>query len=155
MSWTPFIKVESRPITESQIKEMAKATGMPVEAFREKIAADRTSKELYQNNLYQVAVRELKEENQPTMVHLSIKRLDKAPAHDWRHFQRIKNELVGVECEGVELYPAESRLVDAANQYHLWVVKDPTFRMPLGFDERMVANESTSTTTQRVSEDES
>jgi hypothetical protein len=36
--------------------------------------------------------------------------------HDWRDLQRIKNQLVGPECEAVELYPAESRKVDTANQ---------------------------------------
>jgi len=53
------------------------------------------------------------------MLHLSIKRLDKHPVRDWRHFQRIKNELIGEENEAVELYPAQSRLVDTTNQYHL------------------------------------
>lgn len=75
----------------------------------------------------------------PPIVHLSIKRHDKKPVHDWRHLQQqIKNELVGRECEGVELYPAESRLVDEANQFHLFVVEDPTFRWPFGDRERQV-----------------
>ena len=65
-------------------------------------------------------------------VHLSIKRLDRKPIHDWRDLQRIKTELVGPECEGLELYPAESRLVDVANQFHLWVCTDPTKTMNLG-----------------------
>jgi hypothetical protein len=34
----------------------------------------------------------------------------------------------------VELYPARSREYDTANQYHLYVVKDPAVRFPLGFD---------------------
>jgi len=29
--------------------------------------------------------------------------------------------IVGEEHEAFEVYPAESRLVDTANQYHLWV----------------------------------
>lgn len=69
---------------------------------------------------------------------LSIRRHDKLAIHDWRDFQRIKNELVGLENEGVELYPAESRLVDCANQYHLWVGKLTTLRFPFGFPERVV-----------------
>jgi len=36
------------------------------------------------------------------------------------------------------LYPAESRRVDTSNQYHLWVMKDPMFKFPFGFKERMV-----------------
>lgn len=73
------------------------------------------------------------------MIHLSIKRRDKKPVHDWRHLQQIKNELVGPECEGVELYPAESRLVDEANQFHLWCVADPRVRIPVGYAGRLVA----------------
>lgn len=40
--------------------------------------------------------------------------------HDWRDFQRIKNDLVGAEWEAIELYPAESRLMDPSNYYMLW-----------------------------------
>jgi hypothetical protein len=68
-------------------------------------------------------------------VHLSIKRRDKLPVHDWRDLQRIKTELLGPECEAVELYPAESRVVDTANQYHLWGMADPAFRFPIGWNE--------------------
>ncbi|GHO61302.1 hypothetical protein KSC_001940 [Ktedonobacter sp. SOSP1-52] len=51
---------------------------------------------------------------------------------------RIKDELVGPECEGVELFPARSREVDTSNHYHLWVIDDPTFRFPFGFTRRLV-----------------
>jgi len=70
-------------------------------------------------------------------IHLSIKRNDREPVTDWRDKQAIKNQLVGPECEAVELYPAESRLVDCANQYHLWCCPDPEWRFPLGFSSRM------------------
>ena len=95
---------------------------------------------IWLNDLYQVNVREIKGHGQDVagMLHLSVKRRDKQPVHDWRHLQQIKNELVGHEYEAVEIYPAESRLVDTANQYHLWVFKDPTFRLPFGFSERFV-----------------
>ena len=88
---------------------------------------------VFRNDKYQVALRDLGE-----VYHLSIKRIDREPIHDWRDLQEIKNRLVSAECEGVELYPAESRRVDSANQYHLWVFKDPTLRIPLGFTERLV-----------------
>jgi hypothetical protein len=55
---------------------------------------------------------------------LSIKRHDKEAFHDWRVFQRIKNAILGEEWEGVEIYPAESRLVDTCNQYHLFCWSD-------------------------------
>ena len=98
------------------------------------------------NNVYQVIIRTLMPkddcvEQPPEMVWLSIKSIDQSARHDWRHFQRIKNELVGPECEGVELYPAESRCVDASNQYHLFVIKDSKFRFPWGFNERYVVDQ--------------
>lgn len=97
--------------------------------------------ELYVNSRYQVMVRRqpAKEAAAPDLVHLSIKRRDNEPARDWRDLQRIKNELLGQEVEAVELYPAESRRVDTANQYHLWAIDDPTFRWPFGFGERFVS----------------
>ena len=67
------------------------------------------------------------------MVHLSIKRLDQEPARDWRHLQKIKSELVGPECEAVEMFPAEGRLVDGANQTHLWAMASPEHVWPFGF----------------------
>ena len=72
------------------------------------------------------------------MFWLSIKRRDRAPVHDWRELQQIKNMIVGDEHEGFEVYPAESRLVDTANQYHLWVFVDPAVRLPVGYRHREV-----------------
>ena len=74
----------------------------------------------------------------PPMFWLSIKRLDRECIHDWRDLQTIKNMLVGKENEGVELYPAESRLVDTANQYHIFVLKNPAIKFPFGFYDRRV-----------------
>ena len=71
------------------------------------------------------------------IICLSIKRRDKAPIHDWRDLQAIKNQLVGPDCEAFELYPAESRKVDTTNQYFLWVFLDPQVRLPVGFRERL------------------
>lgn len=73
------------------------------------------------------------------MWYLSIRRLDRDPIHDWRALQTIKNMVCGEEAEGFELYPAESRLVDTSNQYHLWVFIDKTVRLPVGYKDRMVA----------------
>jgi hypothetical protein len=77
-------------------------------------------------------------EGQAPWVWLSIHRLDRAPCRDWRDFYQIKCELLGPECEAVELYPAAARLVDAANEYHLIGSSDPTWRFPFGFQERLV-----------------
>ncbi|MBM3459847.1 MAG: hypothetical protein FJX77_15105 [Armatimonadetes bacterium] len=94
--------------------------------------------ELFENDRYQVIRREYPDGPFGAYVHLTIRRRDGAACHDWRDFQRIKNELVGPETEGVEIYPAESRLVDTANHYHLWVFRQYT--IPLGMNRRELSD---------------
>jgi hypothetical protein len=88
---------------------------------------------VYANDIYRVQIR-----NVPPLVQLDICRHDGEPCTTWRHFQQIKNELIGPECEGVELFPAESRLVDTSNQYHLWVCPNANYRFPFGYGNRLV-----------------
>ena len=86
-------------------------------------------------------------------VHISVKTLKKQPLHDWRDLQQIKNDLIGPEHEAVELYPAESRLIDTANQYHLWASTDPNYRFPVGWSEgRHVTSASAGGSKQRPTE---
>lgn len=89
--------------------------------------------ERWKNDLYEVHV----ERDNPPLVHLLVSRLNGKPIRNWRHMQHIKNELVGPDCEGVELYPAERRLIDKANMYHLWVIDDPSFEFPIGYNDQM------------------
>jgi hypothetical protein len=91
----------------------------------------------FENNLYRVEMADTPPLT-PTLTHLVIRRHDRLPCKSWAHFQRIKNELAGPECEAVELFPAESRLVDTANEYHLWVHAKPGFRFPIGWARRIV-----------------
>lgn len=91
----------------------------------------------FANNLYLVEVFESAASG-TDFVHLAVSRHDGGTCKEWSHIQRIKNELVGPEYEAIELFPAESRLVDAGNQYHLWVHKDPQFRFPVGWWMRVV-----------------
>jgi len=67
-----------------------------------------------------------------TVWHLSIKRIDKQPIRDWRVMQAIKSGVVGAEVEAIELYPAESRVVDTSNQYHLFCFPNGE-RVPCGY----------------------
>ena len=106
--------------------------------------------EIWVNNLYQVNVRRrigpgffddtnevyngFPKEN-GEVVWLSIKQRDKEPIHDWRDLQQIKNEVVGEEAEAIEIYPAASRKMDVANQYHLFAFTTP---IPIGFVGRAV-----------------
>jgi hypothetical protein len=87
----------------------------------------------------------------PDMLHLSIKNTKKSAVRDWRDFQQIKTDLVGPECEAAELFPAESRLIDGANQYHLWAIKEPGRKFPFGWNAgRSVTNEALPGTKQRA-----
>jgi hypothetical protein len=94
--------------------------------------------DIYSNDIYQVVV----EKNGP-LIHICIRRHDEQPCKDWRDHQQIKNEIIGPEYEAVELFPAESRLIDTTNEYHLWVHPSPSFRFPFGFNSnRCVAGNS-------------
>jgi hypothetical protein len=140
-AWTPFQPATNLPATEAQIRQMVEITGDDREVIEQELARI-TSQEKWRNSRYTVFVDriESKDGSLPTLVHLSIKRNDRGDVgvEHFRDFQRIKNELVGPECEGVELYPAESRLVDQCSQYHEWVWDSPTFRYPFGFSERAI-----------------
>ena len=105
---------------------------------------------VYKNSRYTVMVRRVGgRDDWPDMIHLSIRRNDRDVVRDWRELQRIKNELVGPEHEAVELYPAESRLVDGANQFHLYVLADAKHRFPFGYRERLVSESNTGGAVQR------
>jgi len=84
--------------------------------------------DIYCNDTYQVVV-----ERNGSLIHLCIRRHDGQPCTDWSDRQQIKNEIIGPEYEAVELFPAESRLIDTTNEYHLWVNPNPGFRFPFGF----------------------
>lgn len=139
----PMSAEEIRRVTIERAPEYADA---PMEIF-EKIHREQLESESWINDVYHVLRRRIKgNEGCPDMVYLSIKRHDKdviSSGTRWRDFQAIKNQLVGEECEGVELYPAESRLVDTANQYHLWCIESPEFRFPLGFNDGRVVLDGT------------
>lgn len=70
-------------------------------------------------------------------MHLSFKRKDRSAIRDWRHFQAIKNEIAGPDREAIEIFPPEWNLIDAANEYHLWVLPEGQ-GSPLGLEGRGV-----------------
>lgn len=81
---------------------------------------------MYENSRYVVIVAVLVDYESPmwpgsTVVHLSIRRQDRESGpFPWRDLHRMKCELVGSESEGIELFPAASRNLDAANQRHMF-----------------------------------
>lgn len=150
----PFGPATPVPKTEAEIKAMCESLPIPgqtpeaVEAYVRKELADQERWPIFRNGntarSYQVQLRweegcptypdpDYSTRHIPELVHVSIKRVDKAPVHDWRHFQEIKNMLVGPSFEAVELYPAEDRVVDTANQYHLWAFGNRNALKLLGF----------------------
>ena len=121
------------PITKAQAKKT-----MRQNSVRQKIA------EHWMNDIYLCTVDRFKTDavdewgnNPPLQARLAITRHDKAAVHDWRHFQKIKNDIFGENCEAVELYPDESRLMDTANTYWLYVFKSD-YRLPFGQQYRQV-----------------
>ena len=116
-SWTPFVRVE------------------PDERSPQVLTV--------RNSRYLVLIRRYAAmDGGANILHLSIKRLDQRPHIGYRELMRIKDELCGAEYEAVQLFPARSREVDLANQYHLWLRDDPTYRFPFGFTERLVSESS-------------
>lgn len=144
MNWGEWKRGEivPRTYTQAQLEGLAKKFGYTVEEVTEslrRIQDETNESECWVNGAYQVFKRRC-----GAVIHLSIRRLDRAPCRDWRDFQRIKNELVGPEHEGVELYPAESRLVDTANQFHLWVLAKEGERIEVGFNDGRVVSDDVS-----------
>jgi hypothetical protein len=117
--------------------EMYIALGITDAASLHSYARERISgQQVWMNDTYTVAVYT----DDRHLTHLSIKRNDRKPVRDWRDMQAIKNQLCGPEREACELYPAESRLVDSANQFHLWVLP-AGMQFPFGFTVRLVTND--------------
>lgn len=154
--WTPFARATPIMPSHHVIERGARQFGMSVEDYQ---AAHerRMNDETWKNSRYQVVIDRDPaglDPSWPRLLHLSIKRIDRAPIHDWRDLQRIKNELVGLEHEAVELYPAESRVVDTANQYHLWVIAEPGLCFPFGWTERLVMSGTDGQSRQRPFEED-
>ena len=68
---------------------------------------------------------------------ISMKRKDKRPMNNWQDMQTIKNALVGIEWDAIQIYPRESRMVNLANQYHL-ICFPEDYYLPFGWINRMV-----------------
>jgi hypothetical protein len=138
--WKPLVKLRSDQMFRRPevVRETMQHYGLDEAAAIAKLEEGTAGAEYYINALYQVQV-------MPTgpdegMLHLCIRRRDGAAIFDWRHMQQIKNELAGPEREALQLFPADSRLVDASNKYHLWVLPEGA-RIKLGWETREVQYE--------------
>lgn len=127
MAWIPLQRIPGGPVVSNEA-----LGGLGIEQDHE----------AWRNDQYEVYVRYIEQPTEmigpqvPTgrdgFCQLSIKRLDRDPARDFRHLQQIKNEILGEEREALELFPRESRLVDGSNQTHLWVFPEG-IEVPMGF----------------------
>lgn len=133
--WKPLQRATHiAPPSEEYMQAVMSSLGVDRDTALEYVDREETKVEYWLNDIYQVQVK-----RDTKSAHINIRRRDGRPIfRDWRHFQWIKNQLVGEECEGIELYPAESRLVDTSNKYHIFCITDPTFRFPFGFDRKDV-----------------
>lgn len=141
--WTPFARgnIQQTPAElRDTAEKIARDFGVPTEMALAQVEAIARDEAIWINSRYQVNIRrgehvDGQSEGWPEMIHLSIKRLDKQPLgpEHYRDLMRIKDELVGPEHEGVELYPARSREADSANQLHLWILARDDVSFPFGF----------------------
>jgi hypothetical protein len=136
--WQPLRRATGvNPASPEMIALTMKTYQIDEAAARQKLDAYSDASQYWINDLYQVQVR-----RDGDLTHINIRRRDGGPImRDWRHFQQIKNELLGPECEAVELYPAESRKWDESNKYHLFGLSNGS-RFPLGFEGRHVGFDS-------------
>jgi hypothetical protein len=147
---TRFLPAEpSRKTFDQFWTELARSKpGCPEEVARMHYNAVLGHK-IWKNDEYQVNIDEAPAHGfgaATVLWHLSIKRLNKNPIHDWRDLQAIKNALVGHQYEAIELYPASDRVVDTANQMHLWVFievdGERAPKLPVGWFARLVEDKT-------------
>jgi hypothetical protein len=126
-SWDPITISDVNPVTP--MARAFVATNGRKHHYRYRIPQPAVACKAFGNRLYDGVALTFEDGS----MHLSFKRRDRSAIRDWRHFQAIKNEVAGPEREAVEIFPAESNLLDGANEYHLWVLP-PGKASPLGLD---------------------
>ena len=100
--WQPLVRADSFARRPELTKHTAAQLNVTEEEADRILDEDMAKCETWVNDLYQVQ----KRYHEHDVIHLNIRRRDGAAMiRDWRHFQLIKNQLMGPECEAVELYP--------------------------------------------------
>jgi len=136
---TPLVKDPSIKNKDRVIAAVARTQAISTDEARAMIEKEITDTEVWVNEKYQVSTRRFDHKHLGPCMSINIRRHDGGVIfRDWRDFQAIKNQLAGPECEGLELYPAESRKVDATNKYHIFCILNPEERIPFGWQERDV-----------------
>lgn len=55
------------------------------------------------------------------MDKIMIRRNDAEPIREWHCLQRVKNQICGEETMAIQIFPEQSKLVDVANMYWLFI----------------------------------
>lgn len=133
---TPFTELCTGRLTEAQLQAIATRYGISPEDAAEHYRTTGQDR-VYINDVYLVIVRPapafMNHQNFAGLMWLSIRRRDGKPIRNWPDLQEIKNAFLGEQGEAIEVFPAESRRVDSANQYHLFGASN--MKVPMGFPE--------------------
>lgn len=121
--WAPLVRCDRR--RDPRVLALAQTDLEVAKAIK---ASDQD--EIWANHTYVAAVRRHPQEGH--VVRISVRRQDRRAVSDWRDKQAIKNQLAGEDVEAIELYPMQSRVVDAANQAWIWCMA-PGVVLPIGF----------------------
>ncbi|MCK1400135.1 hypothetical protein IVB45_18615 [Bradyrhizobium sp. 4] len=128
-AWEPLERIEAPPLAEADVALLMREHRCSREEAIKVLTANMGVAEYWQNSAFVVVKYRLGS----GWFRLRIEGRDGQPVHrDWRLFQQVKNQLLGPECEALELYPADSRKVDEANLYHIYGVADPKVRFSFG-----------------------
>jgi hypothetical protein len=120
-------------LNHAQLANIAAVTGENYADVLKVAQTEYETAEVWNNHFFRAVVRRYPVEAGVAVVHLSVIHNKLGSKIFWDDLQRVKNELVGPECEAVELFPAESRKVDVGDMRHLWCTTDTSYRYPLGF----------------------
>jgi hypothetical protein len=144
--WTPLQKASALPKTADQLRVMAEEASRSAgrEVTPAEIEAEYMNADLWMNDVYQVDRRDCgPDPAEGRMIWLSIKRNRPASRSTTGAISSgSSRSSCGAEAEGVELYPAESRVVDTANQYHLWAFTKAKIEVGWQRGERMTPEQA-------------
>jgi|GEM_PF-5192043 len=134
------------PPKQTQDQVMAEMKVMNPDLTDEQIRNEYTRScegaQYFANDKYLVSIRPFfasigeDDEEAVEMAHVSIRRHDRKVHISWEDKQTIKTQLLGVDVEAVELFPASKRNFATSGQTMLWALP-PDQKWPFGFEEGM------------------
>ena len=125
--WQPLV-LDPDWYREQQRAEVARMVRDQIPDISDERIDDLMNDETWGNDRYTVTVHFL-DGDRDGFVELTIHNHRRTTHIPWRHLQQIKNEVLGADREAVQLFPAEDRLVDTANEY--WLYAYPTGKAPM------------------------